>query len=174
MRKQVNLPAYETREIDTPDFKGVILDSNNYEDKISQIEIFHAGSKEKDDFLTEEEQSIMRSELGKLMWLARIARPDAIYDASAAAQNFANWQPDVSKDEISEDEIQEGPIKVDVPKPNDSEHTPGFKDFLFENSKEVNEVNLFKKPKKADTSKTHFAVENLLPLKKAIRKLKGG
>ena len=116
----------------------------------------------------------MRSELGKLMWLARIARPDAIYDASAAAQNFANWKPDVSKGEISEDEIQEEPIKVDVPKPNDFEHMPGFKDFLLENSKEANKVNLFKKPKKADTSKTHFAVENLLFLKKAIRKLKGG
>ena len=117
----------------------------------------------------------MRSELGKLMWLARIARPDAIYDASVAAQNFANWKPDVSKGEISEDEIQEEePIKVDVPKPNDFEHMPGFKDFLLGNSKEASKVNLFKKPKKVDTSKTHFAVANLLPLKKAIEKLKCG
>ena len=115
----------------------------------------------------------MRSELGKLMWLARIARPDAIYDASAASQNFANWKPDVSKGEISEDEIQEEHIKVDVSKPNDFEYMPGFKDFQLEDSKEANEVDLFKKPKKADTSKTHFAVENLLFLKKAIRKLKG-
>merc|ERR1712105_226316 len=36
----------------------------------------------------------MRSELGKLMRLARIARPDAIYDASAAARNFANFKPE--------------------------------------------------------------------------------
>ena len=73
----------------------------------------------------------MRSELGKLMWLARIARPDAIYDASVAAQNFANWKPDVSKGGISDDEIQEEEetIKVDVPKPNDFEHVQGFKDF---------------------------------------------
>ena len=32
-------------KIDTPDFKGVILDSNNYEDKINHIEIPHARSK---------------------------------------------------------------------------------------------------------------------------------
>ena len=105
----------EIEKIDTPDFKGVILDSNNYEDEINRIEIPHRRSKQKDDFLTEEEQSVMRSELGKLMWLARIARPDAIYDASATAQNFAKWKPDVSKGEISEDAIQEGPIKADAP-----------------------------------------------------------
>ena len=36
-------------------------------------------------------------------------------------------------------------------------------------------MNLFKKPKNADTSKTHFKVGNLLLLKKAIRKkLKDG
>ena len=108
------------------------------------------------------------------MWLARIARPDAIYDASEAAQNFANCKPDVSKEEISENEIQEEePINVDVPKPKDFEHMPGFKDFLLESPKEANKVNLFKKPRKADTSKTHFTVSNLLFLKKAIRKLKG-
>ena len=49
---------------------------------------------QKSIFLTEEEQSLMRSELGKLMWLARIARPGAIYDASAAARSFANSKPE--------------------------------------------------------------------------------
>ena len=40
-------------------------------------------------------------------------------------------------------------------------------------SGDVNKANLFKQKKKADTSKTHFTVENLIFLKKAIRKLKG-
>ena len=40
-------------------------------------------------------------------------------------------------------------------------------------SGDVNKVNLFKQQKKADTSKTHFAVETYF-LKKSIRKLKGG
>ena len=38
----------------------------------------------------------------------------------------------------------------------------------------VNKANLPKQRKKADTSKTHFAVANLIFPKKAIRKLKGG
>ena len=33
-------------KIDTPDFKGVILDSNNYEDKVNDVEIPHARSKQ--------------------------------------------------------------------------------------------------------------------------------
>ena len=41
------------------------------------------------EILTENEQTALRSELGKLMWIARIARPGAIYDASAAAQTFS-------------------------------------------------------------------------------------
>ena len=42
----------ELEKIDTPEFKGVILDSNNYEDKINRIEIPHARSKGKDFFLS--------------------------------------------------------------------------------------------------------------------------
>ena len=44
------------------------------------------------DDLTEEEQSILRSELGELMLIARIARPGAIRDASSEAQTFTEWQ----------------------------------------------------------------------------------
>ena len=42
------------------------------------------------EILTEAGKTILRSELGKLMRIARIARPGAIYDASAAAQTFPN------------------------------------------------------------------------------------
>ena len=49
---------------------------------------------------------------------------------------------------------------------------PGFEDFLLGNTEEARKVNLFKKPKKADSPETHFTVENLLYVKKAIRKLK--
>ena len=34
----------------------------------------------------------MRSGLGKLIWIARIARPGAIYGASAAAQTFSDGE----------------------------------------------------------------------------------
>ena len=45
-----------------------------------------------DGILTENEQTILGSELGTLMWIARIARPGAIYDASAAAQTFSTGE----------------------------------------------------------------------------------
>ena len=38
------------------------------------------------EILTGNEQTILRSELWKIMRIARIARPGAIYDASALAQ----------------------------------------------------------------------------------------
>ena len=49
----------------------------------------------------------MRSELGKLMRIARIARPDAIYDASAAARNFASNKPKNYDGEIYVGEMKE-------------------------------------------------------------------
>ena len=130
-------------KVGTPEFKGVILDPNNYEDKINHVEISHARSKEKDDCLTEEEQSVMRSELGKLMWLARIARPDAIYDVSAAAQNFANFKPGNCDGEISNEENEEENDNVDVPKPSYFVYIPWFRKFASGKSKNANKTNLF-------------------------------
>ena len=130
-------------KIDTPDFKGVILDSNNYEDKINHIEISQARSKQKDDFLTYEEQSAMRSEIGKLTWLARIARPGAIYDSPAATRNFANFKL-AGCDGVSFKENEGRGTNADKHKPIDSEHIPGFKNFAEKKSK------------------THFAVDNLI------------
>ena len=71
------------------DSECVILDSDNYEGEINHIEISHARTRQRNEALTEEDQTISRSELGKLMWVARIARPGAIYDAPAAAQTFS-------------------------------------------------------------------------------------
>ena len=68
-----------------PDCDGLILDPDNYEDKINHIEIPHGGSKKIPEALTEADQAILRSELWKLMRAARIARPGAICDASATA-----------------------------------------------------------------------------------------
>ena len=60
--------------------RGIISDYNNYEGRINQIEIPHERARRRNDALTEEEeQTILRSKLGKLMWVARIARPGAIY-----------------------------------------------------------------------------------------------
>ena len=74
---------------------------------------------------------------------------------------------------ISAEENKEENANDDNPKPSDFEHIPGFKNSMANKSGDVNKVNLFKRHKKADTSKTHFTVANLIFLKKAIRKLKG-
>ena len=67
------------------DSEGLILDSDNFVGKISRIEIPHERAKERNGALTEEDQASLRKVLGELMWIARIARPGAIYDASATA-----------------------------------------------------------------------------------------
>ena len=124
--------------------------------------------------LTEDEQTISRSELGKLMRIAWIARPCAIYDAFAAEKK-------VSGRGILEVLEQGGRIlenegKGDPPseKKDDFEHMPGFAKFTGERQKDVNKANLMKKNKKIDTSKTHFTAQTLTFLKNAIRKLKWG
>ena len=87
------------------EFGCIIPDSANYEDAIHRIEIPHERTRHPDASLTVEEPTILRLELGKLMWIALIARPGSIYDASAAAQTFSGGRMvDVAegKEDISE------------------------------------------------------------------------
>ena len=69
------------------DSECVILDPWNYEAEIKQIAIPRERARHRNGALTEEE-AIFRSVSGKLMRVARTARPCAIYDDSAAAQTF--------------------------------------------------------------------------------------
>ena len=83
------------------DFEGLVSDPYNYDGGISKIEIPHEWAERRNGALTEE-QSIYRSELGTLKWVARIGRPGAIYDASAAARTFADGEMVGSKVETEE------------------------------------------------------------------------
>ena len=78
----------ETAKAGDPDFEGLILDTDNYEDKINHIGIPHGRSKNAAEALPEVEQATLQSELWKLMRIARTARPGAICDASAADRTF--------------------------------------------------------------------------------------
>ena len=62
------------------------------------------------------------------MWIARIARPGAIYDASAAAQTFSGGKIiDVSEEKEDILEIKEnGDFRK---KGDDSDRIPGFSEF---------------------------------------------
>ena len=55
-------------------------------DKIKSIGISHERTRTTNEPLTE--LSILRTELGKLTWVARMARPDLMYDVFDAAQIF--------------------------------------------------------------------------------------
>ena len=68
---------------------GIILDSDNYDGEINHIGISHERTRTPDEPPKDDGEAILRSELGKLMRIARIARPGAIYDVSAAAQTFS-------------------------------------------------------------------------------------
>ena len=70
------------------EFGGIALESGNYEGEINHIGISYERTRAPKEPLTEDEQTILRSDLGKLMRVARIARPGAIYDDSAAAETF--------------------------------------------------------------------------------------
>ena len=76
-------------KVNNGEFGWGALDSNNYEGEITHIEIYHERTRAPSEPLADDEQTILRSELGKLMRIARIARTDAIYDASVAAQTFS-------------------------------------------------------------------------------------
>ena len=87
-RKWSDVRGNENSENQNGDFDGIVLDSNGYGDKINHIELSHARMMAIGEILTENEQTVSRSELWKLMRVARIARPGAFYDASASAQTF--------------------------------------------------------------------------------------
>ena len=106
------------------------------------------------------------SELGKLMWIARIARPGAICDASESAQTFPTEE---TIEFLEEEEFCPKNEEKEIPteEEEDFEHMPGFADFKSWRRDE-NKANLPKKNKKIDTSKTHFTVRSLVFLRKAM------
>ena len=66
--------------------QGVSMGANGFEDKIKSIGISHERTRTPNVPLTETELSILRTELGKLTWIARIDRPDLMYEVFDSAQ----------------------------------------------------------------------------------------
>ena len=61
-------------------FQGVSMSTNGFEDKIKSIEISHGRTRTPNEPLTETELSILRTELDELTRVARMDRPDLMYD----------------------------------------------------------------------------------------------
>ena len=109
------------------DSECIILDPDKYEGEINHIEIPHGRARHRNGALTEEEQTILRAELGKLMWIARIARPGGIYDASAAAQTCLMAKCSIRRlGTKSRPKWRKG---IFPERKHDFEHMPGFRNF---------------------------------------------
>ena len=116
-------------KVSDSDSECLISYAGNYADKTNQNGIQHGRANRRTDALTEEERAILRSGLGKLMWISRIARPGAIYDASAAAQTFyeGNWRFASGQEEFSklaDGENEQKEIRCDF------QHMPCCQDFF--------------------------------------------
>ena len=159
-------------KVNREDPGGVISGSGKYGDRVSHIEIAQARTRSPKETLTGEEQAIFRPELGKLIWIARIARPGAIYDASAAAQTFPDGE---LKDVFGEGGgILEngGSWSFRRRKKRRFRTQARFPQFVSGKQKDVNKVNLLEN-KKIDTPETHFTVQNLIFPKRRFANLNG-
>ena len=107
------------------------------------------------------------------MWIARISRPGAIYDASAAAQKFPDGKTIESKGgngnfpQIGEQEDYQKEGN------NDFEHIPGFRTFLKAHQSSVSKVNLLGKIRRQTPSKNAFYSGRFDFSENATRELKG-
>ena len=69
-------------------FTGATLSSTDYEGGIQDISILPGRAQQMNEPLTESAQFKLRSELGKVIRIAIIARPGVTHDASASVQTF--------------------------------------------------------------------------------------
>ena len=160
----------------------VVVTSEDYEKCIEEVEIRPERQKQLEEFLVEAEEKAFRSQLGKIMWLARITRADITYEAAAVAQAFA--ENEVLEQEYEPEnfgKISEIAFETAKPSSKKNQNQDGFdhlKDFgQFCNSvenHEVNKINLKKKVVKntGENFKTSLRVKNLVYLNKVIRKIK--
>ena len=139
------------------EFGCAIPDSDNYEDEINHIEIPHGRTRRGNDALTGEEQTITRSGLGKLMRVARIARPGAICDASAAAQTFSSGK---MIDILEEKKIFQKMKKIKIPRKKVRVRLIICLAFQNFTGKTIGcqQSAPFKENKQSGPSKTHFTV----------------
>ena len=115
--------------------------------------------------LTAEEQAIMRSELGKLIRIAKIARQDAIYDKSAAEKPSPSGKMidlQAAVEEWPGNEDKEDPQKEGK---NDFWAHARFPKKFTSTTDECEKVGILEKIKKTGPLKTHFTAGVLFPRK---------
>ena len=162
---------------------SILMQAKGYESGIAEIGLEPERIATPDAILDDRETHEFRSSLGKLMWIARLTRPDLAFESAAAAQKYADeikiyqeyMLEDCEADTFLEEEFQYTKVSDDSnivayeSSPNVS-HMPGFEDKI-ESDVTVRKVILGKK--KAEVKpQTHIKVKNAVFLNKAIGKLK--
>ena len=162
---------------------SILTQAKGYESGIAEIGLEPERIGTPDAILDERETHEFRSSLGKLMWIARLTRPDLAFGSAAAAQKYADevkifqeyMLADCEADTFLEEEFQYANVSTDsknVARESSQyvSHMPGFGDKI-EGEVTVRKVILGKK--KAEVKpQTHIKVKNAVFLNKAIRKLK--
>ena len=105
--------------------QGISTSTNDSEDKIKLIEISHGRTRTPHEPLKDKELSIFQTEIGKLTRIARMARPDLMYDIFDEARTFSKKDKigEKSEKQITKEEVEE---KGTGGKTDDFSHIPGF------------------------------------------------
>ena len=128
--------------------------------------------------MTEAEEADFRACLGKVMWIARLTRPDVAFEAAACAQKYGEGDGPLQEynesnisDPFFKDESGDGDERDRTQGDDgDTDHMPGIKCYKMK-TEEIKKINLDKK-KKAMPEISHLEVKNILALNKAVRGIK--
>ena len=149
----------------------VIVASEDHGKNIEEIQIRPERQRDLNAILIEEEKDF-RSQLGKIMWLARITRADITYEAAAVAQAFAeaerleqNYEPFLfgKTQEIQIETAKPNEEKIPLDNLGNFDHLVDFEKFSENKNNEwVNKINLKKKVVKntGDNFKTSLRIKN--------------
>jgi len=66
---------------------SIYLNQNRYAENITRIQIDQERAREKENDLTNDEMTLLRSKIGQLLWLAHQSRPDILFDVTVLASN---------------------------------------------------------------------------------------
>ena len=106
--------------------QGVSMNANGDANIIKTIGISHQRTRTPGEILTETELSILRSGIGKLTRIAKMERPDLMYDVFEAA-HFAQKKEVVRADsKKSPQKEEDNKEKLEKEREEDFCHIPGF------------------------------------------------
>jgi len=144
---------------------SVTLDSQNYEDQIIPVLLTAERKCEPESALNDQEEANFRASLGKLMWIARLTRPDVAFEAAACAQKYEDGialeQDYVEGDEDAQNNISQQKVKISTYLEETNDDTTHMQGFQEDPSEDVNKINIYKQ-KKEKPEVRHLKIKNAI------------